>query len=133
MGAVVRSIDRATTPTGAAETWPQSLRKAVSIPFESRSSMALAWGPSFVQSYDDGYRPILGSTKHPAAMGSGAQATFAESWHFVGPMFEGARRWAPTTGCYRSTGTLISKGVISRFRTARFATSAARSAGGRPR
>ena len=31
--------------------------------------MYIAWGREFTQFYNDGYRPILGSTKHPAAMG----------------------------------------------------------------
>ena len=53
--------------------------------------MYIAWGPTFVQFYNDGYRPILGSTKHPAAMGGRAQDTFAESWHIIGPMFDGVR------------------------------------------
>ncbi len=92
MGALMRSVDWARTPVGAVETWPQSLRTAVSILLESRFPMYLAWGPSFVQFYNDGYRPILGSTKHPAAMGIGAHETFAESWHIIGPMFEGVRR-----------------------------------------
>jgi signal transduction histidine kinase len=92
MGALMRSIDWAKTPVGAVETWPQSLRTAVSMLLESRFPMYLAWGPSFVQFYNDGYRPILGSTKHPAAMGLGAQDTFAESWHIIGPMFEGVRQ-----------------------------------------
>ena len=35
----------------------------------SRFPMYIAWGPEFVQFYNDAYRPILGSTKHPAAMG----------------------------------------------------------------
>ena len=52
--------------------------------------MYIAWGPDFVQLYNDGYRPILGSTKHPAAMGRSSRETFAESWHIIGP----ALRWA---------------------------------------
>jgi signal transduction histidine kinase len=92
MGALMRGIDWAATPVGAPETWPQSLRTAVSILLESRFPMYIAWGPTFVQFYNDGYRPVLGSTKHPDAMGSSAQATFAESWHIIGPMFDGVRQ-----------------------------------------
>ncbi len=92
MGALMRSIEWTQTPVGPVETWPQSLRTAVSILLESRFPMYIAWGPRFVQFYNDGYRPILGATKHPAAMGRSAQATFAESWHIIGPMFDGVRR-----------------------------------------
>ena len=92
MGALMRATDWAKTPLGPAADWPQSLRTSVSILLESRFPMYIAWGPDFVQLYNDGYRPILGSTKHPAAMGRGARETFAESWHIIGPMFEGVRQ-----------------------------------------
>ena len=92
MGALMRTVDWSATPLGPVETWPQSLRTAVSILLESRFPMYIAWGAEFVQLYNDGYRPILGSTKHPAAMGRRAAETFAESWHIIRPMFEDVRR-----------------------------------------
>ena len=85
----MRSIDWSKTAVGPIETWPQSLRTAVSILTESRFPMYIAWGRDYTQFYNDGYRPILGSTKHPAAMGLRARDTFAESWHIIGPMFDG--------------------------------------------
>ncbi len=90
-GALMRSIDWSRSALGPAERWPQSLRTALSILLESRFPMYIAWGPSFTQFYNDGYRPILGSTKHPLAMGGPAAVTFAESWHIIEPMFEGVR------------------------------------------
>ncbi|HEY0138377.1 MAG TPA: GAF domain-containing protein, partial [Nannocystis sp.] len=92
MGALIRALDWTRTPLGAPATWPQSLRTAVSVMLEARFPMYLAWGPRFVQFYNDGYRPILGSTKHPAALGGLGQDTFAESWHVIGPMFAGVMR-----------------------------------------
>jgi signal transduction histidine kinase len=89
MGALIRSTDWSKTAIGPVERWPQSLRTAVSILLESRFPMYIAWGPDFVQLYNDGYRPILGSTKHPDAMGRSTRETFAEIWHIIGPMFEG--------------------------------------------
>ena len=59
--------------------------------------MYIAWGPGFTQFYNDGYRPILGSTKHPAAMGRGTRETFAEIWDIIGPMFAGVMQGTPTT------------------------------------
>lgn len=85
----MRSIDWSNTPVGPVDSWPQSLRTAVSILMESRFPMYIAWGAEYTQFYNDGYRPILGSTKHPAAMGLRASETFAESWHIIGPMFDG--------------------------------------------
>src|SRR5688572_5621127 len=59
--------------------------------------MYIAWGPQFAQFYNDGYRPILGSTKHPAAMGASTRETFAEIWDIIGPMFAGVMQDTPTT------------------------------------
>jgi PAS domain S-box-containing protein len=92
MGALMRQVDWSRTSLGPVAEWPQSLRTAVSILLESRFPMYIAWGPGYAQLYNDGYRPILGSSKHPAAMGLGAPVTFAESWHIIGPMFDDVRR-----------------------------------------
>jgi len=97
MGELMRSIDWSQTAVGAASSWPQSLRTALSILLETGFPMYIAWGPEFIQFYNDGYRPILGSTKHPAAMGRSTRETFAEIWDIIGPMFEGVMRGTPTT------------------------------------
>ena len=44
-------------------------------------------GTEYIQLYNDGYRPILGSTKHPGALGISTRETFTEIWHIIGPMF----------------------------------------------
>jgi hypothetical protein len=41
----MRGIDWATTELGAIETWPQSLRTAVSICLGSRHPIVRWWGP----------------------------------------------------------------------------------------
>ena len=97
MGALMRSIDWSKTALGPVEDWPQSLRTALSILLETGFPMYIAWGPDFTQFYNDGYRPILGSTKHPAAMGLSTRETFAEIWDIIGPMFEGVMRGTPVT------------------------------------
>lgn len=89
MGELIRSVKWSKTPVGPVETWPQSLRTAVSIMLNTHFPMYIAWGREFTQFYNDGYRPILGSTKHPAAMGRSTKFTFAEIWNIIGPMFEG--------------------------------------------
>jgi signal transduction histidine kinase len=89
MGELLRSIDWALTPVGEVKMWPQSLRTAVSIMLNTHFPMYIAWGEEFTQFYNDGYRPILGSTKHPAAMGRSTKFTFAEIWNIIGPMFQG--------------------------------------------
>ncbi|HEU4586796.1 MAG TPA: ATP-binding protein [Gemmatimonadaceae bacterium] len=92
MGELMRAFDWASSPVGPVEGWPQSLRTALNILLDSRYPMYIAWGPQFVQFYNDGYRPILGATKHPAALGRSTRETFVEIWDFIGPMFEEVMR-----------------------------------------
>ena len=91
MGALLRATDWSRTKVGPIETWPQSLRTAVSIMLSSRFGMYIAWGAEYTQFYNDAYRPILGASKHPAA-GKLTRETFAESWHIIGPLFDGVMR-----------------------------------------
>ncbi|HST21605.1 MAG TPA: hypothetical protein VLR90_10835, partial [Blastocatellia bacterium] len=88
MGERMRAMDWSNTPLGPALQWPQSLRTAVSILLDSGYPMYIAWGGGFTQIYNDAYRPILGATKHPAALGQSTPECFAEIWDFIGPMFE---------------------------------------------
>jgi signal transduction histidine kinase len=97
MGALMRSVDWEKTAVGAVSAWPQSLRTALSILLETGFPMYIAWGSDFTQFYNDGYRPILGSTKHPAAMGRSTRETFAEIWSIIGPMFQGVMEGTATT------------------------------------
>jgi signal transduction histidine kinase len=89
MGSLIRSHDWSATPLGDPEQWPPSLTTAVGIMLASGYPMYIAWGPGFTQLYNDAYRPILGSTKHPGALGRSSRDTFTEIWDFIGPMFEG--------------------------------------------
>lgn len=91
-GALMRSIDWSSTPLGPVELWPPSLRTIVAVMLSSRFAMRVLWGPEFIVLYNDAYRPILGKTKHPAAMGSPAASIFAEVWELVGPVFQRVRR-----------------------------------------
>ena len=77
------------TPIGNFDHWPKNLQAAVSIMLNTPFAMYIAWGEEFTQLYNDAYRPILGTTKHPSAMGKSTRHTFKEIWHIIGPMFEG--------------------------------------------
>ncbi len=89
MGDLIRAKDWSKTPLGDPATWPQSLCTMVSVLLENPFAMYIAWGEEFTQIYNDGYRPILGNTKHPAALGISTTETFAEIWEIIGPMFNG--------------------------------------------
>lgn len=89
MGKLIRAKDWGNTPLGDPSTWPQSLRTMVSVMLDNPFGMYIAWGKEYTQLYNDGYRPILGSTKHPQALGISTRETFAEIWHIIESMFGG--------------------------------------------
>ena len=132
MGALMRSIDWSTTAVGPVESMAQSLRTALSILLETGFPMYIAVGTGYTQFYNDGYRPILGSTKHPTAMGTSTRETFAEIWDIIGPMFQRRhggpgderRRFHAAAGSARVHGGVL----LHFFCTARFAKKAAVSA-----
>lgn len=88
-GARIRSIDWAATPLGPMDTWPQSLLTTLDILLTSRHPMFLWWGPDLIQFYNDAYRPSLGASKYPAAMGQPGKACWPEIWPVIGPLIEG--------------------------------------------
>jgi hypothetical protein len=89
MGALMRSLDWSSTPIGPAERWPPALRTAVSICLSSRFPICLWWGQELAFLYNDPYRPMLGASKHPAAMGRPGEETWREIWDVIGPMLRG--------------------------------------------
>jgi signal transduction histidine kinase len=89
MGRLVRSKDWNSTPLGPIESWPQSLRTAVSICLSSNFPISLAWGPQHIQIYNDGYWPICGG-KHPHATGQDFSECWASAWPVIGEAFERA-------------------------------------------
>jgi|GEM_PF-411372 len=89
MGALIRAKDWGNTPLGDPGTWPQSLRTMISVMLDNPFAMYIAWGKEYTQIYNNAYRPILGITKHPEALGISTRETFKEIWQIIGPMFEG--------------------------------------------
>ena len=97
MGRLMRSMDWSQTPLGPVERWPQSLRTALSICLASRFPILIWWGPELVKLYNDAYRPMLGTTKHPQAMGQRGQECWPEIWDLIGPMLEGVLKEGRST------------------------------------
>lgn len=92
MGDLIRAKDWSKTSLGHTDDWPQGLRTMVSVMLDNPFGMYIAWGNDYIQLYNDGYRPILGSTKHPQALGISTRETFAEIWHIIEPMFDGVMK-----------------------------------------
>ena len=87
-GAMVERFDWTSSPLGSPDTWTQALRSAVEVCLASRFPMLVAWGPKLIEIYNDGCRPMLGSGKHPRALGAPAAEIWPEVWDELGPMFE---------------------------------------------
>ena len=88
MVTLLRTTDWAASSLGAPSGWPESLRLPLNVCFDSHFPIAIWWGPQLIQFYNDGYRPILGATKHPAAFGRPARETWPDIWPTIGPMVE---------------------------------------------
>jgi len=88
LGARFAGIDWSRTPLGPISEWPTELRGAVSICLTSRFPILVWWGPQYVMIYNDGYRPMLGRLKHPAALGSAGKEVWPEIWDTIGPMLD---------------------------------------------
>ncbi len=89
MGERMRALDWPSTPLGPTETWPQSLRSAVSILLPSKAQIVLFWGPDYVTLYNDAYRPVFGG-KHPWALGAPGSKAWREIWpDMLGPLLDG--------------------------------------------
>ncbi len=79
-GLLARDVDWEATPLGPPATWPTALRVAVETCFSTRFPVLVAWGPQLTMIYNDGYREMLGSDKHPSAMGSPVAEVWKEIW-----------------------------------------------------
>jgi PAS domain S-box-containing protein len=88
MGALIRAKNWSATSLGAPETWPQSIKTAVSICLNARVPIALWLGPELRLLYNDTYIPFLGETKHPAILGAPGREAWAEIWATIAPMHE---------------------------------------------
>lgn len=87
MGRLVAGFDWASTSLGPPENWSAELRAAVRTCLSTRFPVLVVGGDEMVQIYNDGLRRMLGSDKHPGALGAPAPETWSETWDAVGPMF----------------------------------------------
>lgn len=98
-GEVARAVDWSATPLGPPSTWPTSLRVTAEMCFTTRFPVLVTWGPDLTMIYNDGYREMLGSDKHPGAMGRPLAEVWDEIWPDLRPsveavMLRGERTWS---------------------------------------
>ncbi|KUI17627.1 histidine kinase [Mycobacterium sp. GA-1285] len=88
VGPDLAGVRWADTPLGTPDSWPQSLRTAVSILLSSRFSMWMAWGPDLTFFCNAAYRRDTLGRKYPWALGRPAREVWAEIWPDIGPRID---------------------------------------------
>ena len=88
MGALMRAYPWHSTPLGAPQTWPQSLRTSVRLLLNTRHPMFIWWGPELIQFYNDAYRQTMGPERHPSALGQRGRECWEEIWPIIGPQID---------------------------------------------
>ena len=88
MGALMRAHDWQSSPVGAPESWPQSLRTGVRLLLNTQHPMIIWWGNELIQFYNDAYSQTMGPERHPGSLGQGARDCWAEIWDIIGPHIE---------------------------------------------
>ena len=86
MGALIRNFAWDEHPFGPPQTWPQSLRSALSICLHSAFPMAIYWGPDLRLLYNDAWAHVP-AERHPGALGQTAADVWSDIWPVVGPQF----------------------------------------------
>jgi PAS domain S-box-containing protein len=89
MGELMAAMDWGRTPVGPVERWPANLRTSLDICLRSRFPILVWWGDELAMLYNDAYRPMLGQSKHPMALGAPGREVWPEIWHIIGPMLDG--------------------------------------------
>lgn len=87
MTRLIREHDWTTTPLGAIETWPQSLKMTVDLLLACGHAMQLAWGSERIILYNEAYAPMLGN-RHPGALGLRFHDAWPDVWTAIEPFVE---------------------------------------------
>lgn len=82
---LVHEFDWTTTPLGAIDQWPQSLKTVVRTMLTSRFAMWMSWGTELTFLYNDAYAKMTLGKKHPWALGKPSQKVWEEIWDDIGP------------------------------------------------
>jgi PAS domain S-box-containing protein len=87
MGKLMREKDWSKTALGDPANWPVQLKLLTATMLGTPTQMLICWGKEYTQLYNDAFRPILGSNKHPKALGIGMDETYSEVWPTLEPLF----------------------------------------------
>ena len=87
ISALIREHDWASTPLGAIEDWPQTLRMAVDLVLASPIAAIVLWGPEHLQIYNVLWTK-LNPGKHPTALGQRTHDCFSELVDTLEPVYQ---------------------------------------------
>ena len=90
MAGRIRSQDWSKSSLGPLGTWPEHIRTAVRICLGSLQPVLLWIGPELSLVYNDACILLLGTAKHPAALGASGRDVWREIWPSIGPMHAAA-------------------------------------------
>ena len=95
-------MDWAGTVLGPLARWPTELRLMVRVCLDSGFPMSLHWGPGLALIYNDAFIPLLGSQKHPQALGRASRDVWAEQWdEVIGPLMQRVVQFAAPVSAVR--------------------------------
>ncbi|MFH6785301.1 MULTISPECIES: hybrid sensor histidine kinase/response regulator [Methylobacterium] len=86
---MIRARDWSDHPLGPPETWPETLRTALSLVLNSPESMILAWGQDLHFFFNETYFPLLGP-RLDWAMGERFDRVWADGWEQAKPIIDDA-------------------------------------------
>lgn len=81
------ATDWSLSSIGTPDTWPQNVKFACDIIFNTQYPAAVWVGPSMTLIYNEAWIQII-KLKHPWAMGQSAELVWAEIWDSVKPIFD---------------------------------------------
>ena len=85
MGALISAHDWRSTPLGALDDWPHTLKSTLATFLSCPQPIFIAWGPQLLSFFNDAYRPMLGARLN-GALGRPFAELWSEAWADVEPL-----------------------------------------------
>jgi PAS domain S-box-containing protein len=86
LGQLIRKHDWESTSLGPIHNWSQSLKTTINLMLNSQNPIWIGWGADNLFFYNDAYIDVLGTDKHPWALGKPASVVWEEIWDICGPL-----------------------------------------------
>jgi signal transduction histidine kinase/FixJ family two-component response regulator len=90
---LIDALDWSTTALGPRHSWPAVVQLMVNVCLDSEFPIQLAFGPELVVIYNDAFVPLLGSEKHPWALGRTVGEIWPENEHLVRAVIDTGQAW----------------------------------------